>query len=289
MSARSRCRTLRPKIDRPPQGLRAGAIAGLITLILGSVGVGCASTPLSDPVHGVHRVRRDDTVYSIARRYDVTVGELIAANDMTDPNTIMVGQTLLIPGRGPTADDPPVTATQAESISSPPPSACRTAERSTEARRGLLWPVETEIEKTRTRTKLARTIIVVPARIPVWAAANGRVSFAGKHSQYGQLVAIRHSGLQVATLYTGSFDVCVRPGARVEQGQVIAVVHKRPRRRTGLITFEVRPGHKKVPTARAQARSTVRRPVRPAAVAPPPPAPPPAPSSLLPRRRRTWR
>ncbi len=45
----------------------------------------------------VHVVQPGETLLSIARQYQVTVEELIAANDITDPNTIRVGQELVIP------------------------------------------------------------------------------------------------------------------------------------------------------------------------------------------------
>ncbi len=44
-----------------------------------------------------HTVQVGDTVYSIARKYGVTVEEIAAANNLTDPNRVTVGQTLIIP------------------------------------------------------------------------------------------------------------------------------------------------------------------------------------------------
>jgi len=45
----------------------------------------------------VHRVRRGETLYAIARRYGVTVGELTRANSALDSNDIAVGRTLVVP------------------------------------------------------------------------------------------------------------------------------------------------------------------------------------------------
>jgi LysM repeat protein len=44
-----------------------------------------------------HTVQPGDTMISIARQYDVTVEAIIAANNISDPNHIEVGTTLLIP------------------------------------------------------------------------------------------------------------------------------------------------------------------------------------------------
>ncbi|MBN1220006.1 MAG: LysM peptidoglycan-binding domain-containing protein [Anaerolineae bacterium] len=45
-----------------------------------------------------YEVQRGDTLSSIAKRYGVTVKELIEANDVADPNRIFPGQKLIIPG-----------------------------------------------------------------------------------------------------------------------------------------------------------------------------------------------
>lgn len=44
-----------------------------------------------------HVVARYETLYSIARQYGVTVAAIQEANDLTDPNYIVVGQSLIIP------------------------------------------------------------------------------------------------------------------------------------------------------------------------------------------------
>jgi LysM repeat protein len=46
-----------------------------------------------------HTVQYRDTITSIARRYGVSVQDLTAANHLTNPHIIVVGQKLLIPGQ----------------------------------------------------------------------------------------------------------------------------------------------------------------------------------------------
>jgi nucleoid-associated protein YgaU len=46
-----------------------------------------------------HTVKRGETLASIASQYGVTVREIAAANDITNPNLISVGQELFIPSR----------------------------------------------------------------------------------------------------------------------------------------------------------------------------------------------
>jgi LysM repeat protein len=48
----------------------------------------------------VHKVKRGETLYSIARRYGTTVNAIVKANGIRNRNRIYVGQRLSIPGRG---------------------------------------------------------------------------------------------------------------------------------------------------------------------------------------------
>lgn len=45
-----------------------------------------------------YAIQRGDTLNAIARRYGVTVNDLIRANDISDPSHISIGQKLVIPG-----------------------------------------------------------------------------------------------------------------------------------------------------------------------------------------------
>jgi LysM repeat protein len=46
---------------------------------------------------GLYVVQRGDTLSSLAEEFGTTVEDLLAANGLTDPNAIQVGQPLLIP------------------------------------------------------------------------------------------------------------------------------------------------------------------------------------------------
>lgn len=46
---------------------------------------------------GLYIVRQGDTLTAIAEQYGTTVEELMAANNLSDPNALQVGQALLIP------------------------------------------------------------------------------------------------------------------------------------------------------------------------------------------------
>ena len=60
-----------------------------------------AATPTTKPTaqaSGSYVVARGDTMYRIAKKHGVTLAALVAANGITNPNRIYVGQRLTIPG-----------------------------------------------------------------------------------------------------------------------------------------------------------------------------------------------
>ncbi len=60
-----------------------------------------APTPTPEPTSRTYRVRSGDTLVSIAQRFGLTVGQLLAANPgISDPDRIRVGQVLVIPPPG---------------------------------------------------------------------------------------------------------------------------------------------------------------------------------------------
>jgi len=54
--------------------------------------------PRPDPVQTIHVVQPGETLSGIARQYGVSVDALMAANDITDPHLIKIGQEIIIPG-----------------------------------------------------------------------------------------------------------------------------------------------------------------------------------------------
>ncbi len=68
---------------------------------------GCGDTPtsstyspLASPRAATHVVVEGDTLYRIANEFGVSVGRLMAANQISDPRELRVGQVLTIPGAG---------------------------------------------------------------------------------------------------------------------------------------------------------------------------------------------
>ena len=67
-----------------------------------------------------HAVNANDSLFTISRRYGVTVDEIIASNELADPNRLAIGQELIIPVPG-QAITPTVEATEPSPTEPPPP------------------------------------------------------------------------------------------------------------------------------------------------------------------------
>lgn len=87
--------------------------------------------------------------------------------------------------------------------------------------------------------------ITAPRGTPIMAAARGRVVFASRRSGYGLSVELDH-GYGYSTLYGHASELLVRPGQRVERGDLIARVGSTGLSTTPHVHYEVRVGDRPV-------------------------------------------
>jgi murein DD-endopeptidase MepM/ murein hydrolase activator NlpD len=94
----------------------------LATLVISSPPA-LAAPPTQDGDGDVYVVQAGDTLFAIALRLGVTATDLAAANDLSNPNLIFVGQRLIIPDHPPQAE-PAIVATydEQEEETNPPAS-----------------------------------------------------------------------------------------------------------------------------------------------------------------------
>ncbi len=81
--------------------------------------------------------------------------------------------------------------------------------------------------------------ISAPRGTPIMAAANGRVTFAGRKSGYGLVVEVSH-GYGYSTLYGHASELLVRIGQQIERGEVIARVGNTGIATSSHLHYEVR-------------------------------------------------
>lgn len=203
----------------------------------------------------VHVIESGESLYTIARRYDVTAQAIIQANGFTSPDKIYVGQKIVIPGRpdllakkGPakpvTGDD--ATAAPVEVASIEPnggvpiaKEALRTSETETTqvaAAKPLVqpaveptlsgadkfrWPVSGRVITDFANSKGTGINIEAPEGAAIRAAENGQVIYVGNGVEgYGNLILIRHPNGYVSA-YAHLKDAKVQKGDVVNRGDQI--------------------------------------------------------------------
>ena len=78
-----------------------GDPVNLVTTPVPSATTPPEALPTLPPV--TYTVKPGDTLSGIADLFGITVDDLVRANNIADPNSLQVGQVLIIPGRAPTA------------------------------------------------------------------------------------------------------------------------------------------------------------------------------------------
>jgi murein DD-endopeptidase MepM/ murein hydrolase activator NlpD len=178
-----------------------------------------------------YAVRQGDTLSTIARRFDVAMADVAAANGIRSPYRLNVGQALEIPG---------VQTAKAVPDAAPPPLTGR----------GFLWPVSGKVIGGFgvAGNGQHRNGINIAARkgAPVVASEDGIVVYASDGIDgYGRMVLIRHAEGYITT-YAHNATLLVEVGDVVNRGQVIARVGDTGDVSTSQLHFELRRGTKPI-------------------------------------------
>ncbi len=171
----------------------------------------------------VHRIKNGDNLWDIARLYRVSVDDIVAANGISDPSRLVVGQQIIIPTG-------PVTAPVEGSLASRAGLA------------GFVWPARGSISSgfgMRWGRMHEGIDIALPHGHPVVAARDGRVTFAGWRGGYGYLIIIAH-GAGIETYYAHLSRIEVTVGATVSAGQRIGRVGSTGNSTGPHLHFEIR-------------------------------------------------
>ena len=209
------------------------------------------STPTASRVH---EVSRGDSLSSLARRYQVSVAALVAANRLpSDRVTLRLGQRLVIPAAEPAirGDTPAarVRATRKAADASPRATAARApgdfffaVPDFADALTAFIWPKEGTITSSFGRRRLGwhRGIDIKGERgDPIIAAAPGVVVVSGVEPRYGRVVKIEHE-YGFTTVYAHNDDNFVDVGDWVVAGQRIGSIGRTGRATSYHLHFEIR-------------------------------------------------
>lgn len=207
-----------------------------------------APAPLAPVPPGYYRVQPGDTLSGIARSNGQSNRDLIAWNNLTDPNHIEVNQLLRIsatPGSGAAMSASAPMAAPAPAPVGAAPAVASTnspAQPVTPAATGPVafsWPARGPLLGRFDDTHNKGIDIGGTPGAPVRAAADGRVVYAGNGLRgYGNLIIVK-SDATFLTAYAHNRDLKVKEGDSVTKGQEIAEMGNSDSDRV-MLHFEVR-------------------------------------------------
>lgn len=188
-----------------------------------------------------YQVRRGDTLYSIAWRYNLDYRDLAARNGIAAPYTLALGQRLRLHGRAHhSVRSHPTQKKSHRGIISPPRLSKGTERRSNTRSPHWQWPVTGPVV-THFSPRLGNKGIEIaaPDGTQVRAAADGRVAYAGSGLRaYGNLLIIKHNNAYLSA-YAHNRELLVKEGQSVSAGQAIATMGS-SRRHGSRLHFEIR-------------------------------------------------
>lgn len=193
-----------------------------------------------------HTVGAGENLYRIGLAYGVDVEVLRRANRLRDPDRIVAGQKIFVPGARWPRDVGPAPAPEAQA-------------RVDDDGSVLARPRDTSVGPDLRHVRLTRPLqgtvtsgfgirdgvphtgidIRAPAGTPVGAAAEGTVKWTGEIRGYGRTVIVDHGG-GMATVYAHLKEILVEPGAEVGRTEPIGRVGETGRASAPHLHFEVR-------------------------------------------------
>ena len=186
--------------------------------------------PVAAPKGPTHIVATGDNLWTIARRHSADLASIVRWNDGVDPDRLVTGQRILVPGGSkmppttkPAAVKPRTTSSGSATVPRPASIANPAVPRVSKG--AHLWPLAVRGELTRRYSAAHPGIdIAAPQGTPVRAIAAGTVVWAGwKNNGGGYVVEVAHpNGMR--SIYNHNSKLTVRRGDRVARGETIARV-----------------------------------------------------------------
>lgn len=185
------------------------------------------------PVDGVlHTVKAGDTLESIARKYEVSVDDIInwKPNNLTRESRLIVGQQIMVPGGVKPFTQPRPSLTTGKLIA--PPS------NFTGATGSFIWPASGVLTQYAWSRHMALDIANVIGT-PIYAADAGVVIYVGwDNTGYGNMILIDHgNGFRTRYAHLSAFKVSA--GQQVSKGALIGLMGSTGRSTGPHLHFEI--------------------------------------------------
>jgi lipoprotein YgeR len=190
----------------------------------------CGSAPVGP---GYYRVERGDTLSKIARGNRQSVQNIARWNNLSNPDSIEVGQVLrVVPPAGAAATSGAIrsgggngggsASASAAARPAPADAAPDAAAATAPAPISLTWPADGTVFRRFDGRNSKGIDISAAAGTPIVAAAPGTVVYAGNGLRgYGNLLILKHDA-DYLTAYAHNRALFVKEGESVKRGQKIA-------------------------------------------------------------------
>jgi len=216
-------------------GLAAAGCGGPRREVVQATDMQPESRPVASPQGVWHVIEAGQTLWRIAKVYEVSLDELSRVNDIDDPTSLAIGRRLFVPGATSLREVPayPLSMSHGERVSPRPP------------RSRFDWPVAdgrilSGYGVPRRSHRHDGIDIGSKHGEPVRAAQSGRVVYSGSTLRgYGKTIIIDH-GKELQSLYAHNSDLVAREGDWVQRGQVVARVGRTGNATTDHCHFEIR-------------------------------------------------
>ncbi len=219
-----------------------------------------------------HTIESGESLFSIAKKYSVTVASIVSANNLVSADRIYVGQKLAIPGRSdlvvakapakikntptlsPVKRNAPAQAQNKQEEQQAPTKITAKAQNDKKVKVATLkpaqnpssdkfiWPARGEIIVDFAGSKNTGINIAVPEGSAVKSAKSGTVIYVGDAVEgYGNLILIKHDNGYV-TAYAHLSKINVAKGEKVAAGQTIGLAGQTGSVNRPQLHFELRKG-----------------------------------------------
>ncbi len=191
----------------------------ILTLLL----TGCSIS------HGVyHEIGKGQTLWRIAKVYNVDLQDIAEANNITDTRQIEVGQKIFIPGAERVLEVKPYTAKgQGSRVKGQQDDKGEKEDKITLEKGRFIWPVNGEVTSgfgIRNGQKHNGIDISAPAGADIVAADDGEVIYSDNGMRgYGNLIILQHKD-KFVTIYGHNKENLVSVGKNVKKSELIARV-----------------------------------------------------------------